>query len=237
MTATNSGSQADTPLIELTGLGKTFGSQPQATEVLKDINLSIDRGDFVTIQGPSGSGKSTLLSILSLLDQASSGQYRLEGNDVTRLDFDTRAVLRNRFLGVVFQAFQLLGDMTARENVTLPLRYSAHIPKAEWRERVAAALERVGLADRADFYPAQLSGGQQQRVAIARALVTEPAIIFADEPTGNLDSRNAAAIMQLFSELNQQGVTVCMVTHDPQCAAVGRRAFHIKDGRLREEPA
>ena len=224
-------------LIELHQLGKTFVDKYQSNEVLKDINLTINPGDFVTIQGPSGSGKSTLLSILSLLDQATSGRYLLESNDVTSLDFDTRAVVRNRFLGVVFQAFQLLGDLTARENVLLPLRYSNRIPKQEWTRRAQEALEKVGLADRADYYPAQLSGGQQQRVAIARALVTEPAIIFADEPTGNLDSHNAGAIMELFESLNDKGATVCLVTHDAGFAARGNRRYHIADGLLHEASA
>jgi len=222
------------PLIQLKNLGKTFADKYRSNEVLKNINLTIQKGDFATIQGPSGSGKSTLLSILSLLDQATTGDYLLESNDVTSLDFDTRAVVRNRFLGVVFQAFQLLGELTARENVLLPLRYSSHIPKPEWSRRVQTALEKVGLADRADYFPAQLSGGQQQRVAIARALVTEPAIICADEPTGNLDSRNARDIMQLLRDLNDKGVTVCLVTHDENFAAQGNRRFRIADGLLQE---
>jgi putative ABC transport system ATP-binding protein len=204
------------------------------THALDEINLSIRRGEFVAIAGPSGCGKSTLLSILGLLDSPSAGDYTLNGKDVANLDHAERARIRNREVGFIFQSFNLIGDLTVFENVELPLTYRG-MAAAERKQRVDAALEKVGMSNRSKHYPSQLSGGQQQRVAVARALAGRPSILLADEPTGNLDSKNGEAVMELLTELHQEGATICMVTHDDRFAAHAQRAVHLFDGRVVEE--
>ena len=205
------------PIIELKQIGKVFLTEEVETHALKEITLHIHKGEYVSIEGPSGSGKSTLLSILGLLDGCSSGQYRLNGQDVSGLPARRRASVRNSQIGFVFQSFNLIGDMTVQENVELPLMYRS-LSSRERRQRVTDALERVGMSHRLKHYPAQLSGGQQQRVAVARAVVGQPAILLADEPTGNLDSKNGDAVMELLGELHRQGSTLCVVTHDRRYA-------------------
>ncbi len=219
-------------LLELKNVNKTFSSRYVSTQVLKNVNLTITKGEFVSIKGASGSGKSTLLSILALLEHPTDGQYFLDNRDVSQLKFDTRSLLRNRFFGIVFQAFQLIGDLTVANNIALPLKYSDVLKKSEFNDRVGRVIERVGLTDKSDFFPEQLSGGQQQRVAIARALVTSPEVIFADEPTGNLDLKNSNAIIQLLKELNAEGVTICLVTHDQRFADFAQTQYIISDGNL-----
>jgi putative ABC transport system ATP-binding protein len=201
---------------------------------LAGIRLEIERGEFVSISGPSGCGKSTLLAILGLLDSPSEGHYVLNGNPVERLRPAERARIRNREIGFIFQAFNLIGDLTVSENVELPLTYR-HVPGAERRKMVREALEKVGMAHRQKHYPSQLSGGQQQRVAVARALVGEPSILLADEPTGNLDSANGEAVIGILRELHRSGSTICMVTHDPRYAQYADRTVRIFDGRVVEE--
>jgi putative ABC transport system ATP-binding protein len=223
-------------LIHLEGLTKVFYTDEVETHALSGIHLTIDRGEYVAIAGPSGCGKSTLLSILGLLDSPTEGSYQLNGRPVQDLDFGERARIRNREIGFIFQSFNLIGDLTVYENVELPLTYRG-MRAAERRERVTKALERVGMAHRAKHLPSQLSGGQQQRVAVARALVGEPSILLADEPTGNLDSRNGEAVMQLMRELHRAGSTICMVTHDARFARHADRAVHLFDGRVVEESA
>ena len=230
-------------LIRLRGVTKTYGSGAIAFQALKGIDLDIDRGEFVAIMGPSGSGKSTVMNLLGCLDTPSSGEYAFDGIPVQRLDRDARARLRRHHLGFVFQGFNLLARTSALENVELPLLYRGE-PAAVRREASMAALTQVGLAEWADHTPAELSGGQQQRVAIARAIVTEPQVLLADEPTGNLDSERSREIMELLVRLNtEQGITVLMVTHEPDMAAFARRIVHFRDGRverderLREETA
>ena len=223
-------------LIHLEGLTKVFYTDEVETHALSGIHLTIARGEYVAISGPSGCGKSTLLSILGLLDSPTEGSYVLNGRPVQDLDFGTRARIRNREIGFIFQSFNLIGDLTVFENVELPLTYRG-TPSKERRERVTQALERVGMAHRARHLPSQLSGGQQQRVAVARALVGEPSILLADEPTGNLDSRNGEAVMGLLRELHRAGSTICMVTHDPRFARHAERAVHLFDGRVVEESA
>ncbi len=218
-------------LIELAGITKVFLTDEVETHALADVDLVIERGDYVCISGPSGCGKSTLLSILGLLDSPSKGRYLLKGRPVEELTAAERAQVRNREIGFIFQSFNLIGDLTVSENVELPLTYRGMLP-AERKQRVAEALERVGMAHRAKHYPAQLSGGQQQRVAVARALGGQPAILLADEPTGNLDSKNGLAVMELLTELHKQGTTICMVTHDPRFAERANRTVHLFDGRV-----
>ncbi len=218
-------------LIRLDGVKKVFYTDEVETHALSDIHLEIAKGDYIAIAGPSGCGKTTLLSILGLLDSPTDGQYTLAGEPVANLTASQRAYVRNRQIGFIFQAFNLIGDLTVYENVELPLTYRK-MPGAERKERVQKALERVGMAHRTRHYPAQLSGGQQQRVAVARAVCGEPAILLADEPTGNLDSKNGEAVMDLLKELHQAGATICMVTHDPRYAEHADRAIHLFDGRV-----
>ena len=222
------------PLIRLTDLRKIFYTDELETHALSKVHLEIRRGEFVSIAGPSGCGKSTLLSILGLLDTPTSGTYILAGTAVEKLGPADRARIRNREIGFIFQAFNLIGDLTVYENVELPLTYRKLSP-GDRKTRVMSALERVGMAHRTKHYPAQLSGGQQQRVAVARALAGEPAILLADEPTGNLDSKNGEAVMDLLRELHRTGSTICMVTHDPRFTRYADRAVHLFDGRVIEE--
>ncbi len=222
------------PLIHLESMSKVFTTDEVETHALAGIHLEIERGEFVSISGPSGCGKSTLLAILGLLDSPSDGRYVLNGNPVERLRPAERARIRNREIGFIFQAFNLIGDLTVSENVELPLTYR-HVPGAERRKMVREALERVGMAHRQKHYPSQLSGGQQQRVAVARALVGEPAILLADEPTGNLDSANGEAVIGILRDLHRAGSTICMVTHDPRYAEYAERTVRIFDGRVVEE--
>ncbi|MXY56967.1 MAG: ABC transporter ATP-binding protein [Gammaproteobacteria bacterium] len=222
------------PLIELSGVGKVFYTEDLETHALSDVHLDIERGEFVSIAGPSGCGKSTLLSIIGLLDDATAGEYRLEGEAVHGLSIGDRARIRNQAIGFVFQAFNLIGDLTVFENVELPLVYR-DTRTAERKDRANAALKRVGMLHRARHFPAQLSGGQQQRAAVARAIVGDPLILLADEPTGNLDSNNGEAVMDLLGELHADGATVCMVTHHPRYADMAQRTVHLFDGRIVRE--
>jgi len=223
-------------LIRLEGLTKVFYTDEVETHALSGIHLEIRKGEFVAIAGPSGCGKSTLLSILGLLDSPTQGTYTLAGQPVQSLKFSDRARIRNREIGFIFQSFNLIGDLTVFENVELPLTYRT-MKASERKTQVAEALERVGMAHRGKHLPSQLSGGQQQRVAVARALVGRPLILLADEPTGNLDSRNGEAVMDLLRELHRGGATVCMVTHDPRFARFADRTMHLFDGRVVEETA
>jgi putative ABC transport system ATP-binding protein len=222
------------PLIRLENLSKVFYTDEVETHALAGIHLEIQKGDYVAIAGPSGCGKSTLLSILGLLDSPTDGLYQLNGNAVQDLDLAQRARIRNREIGFIFQSFNLIGDLTVFENVELPLTYRG-MRAAERRERSQKALERVGMGHRAKHLPSQLSGGQQQRVAVARALVGEPSILLADEPTGNLDSRNGDAVMELLRDLHRNGSTICMVTHDPRFSRHADRTIHLFDGRVVDE--
>ncbi len=224
----------DQPVIRLDGIKKVFYTDEVETHALDSIDLEIQKGEYVAIAGPSGCGKSTLLSILGLLDTPSHGQYILQGETVSDLTAAHRARVRNREIGFIFQSFNLLGDLTVAENVELPLTYRG-MPLADRRRRVTEALERVGMAHRAKHLPGQLSGGQQQRVAVARAVAGEPAILLADEPTGNLDSKNGEAVMALLADLHMKGATICMVTHDFRYAAHAGRAIHLFDGRVVDE--
>ena len=221
-------------LIRLEGVKKVFFTDEVETHALSDIHLEIDRGEYVSIAGPSGCGKTTLLSILGLLDTPNDGHYWLNGKEVANLSAADRARVRNREVGFIFQAFNLIGDLDVYENVELPLTYRG-MPSAERKQRVQESLERVGMSHRMRHYPAQLSGGQQQRVAVARAVVGKPSILLADEPTGNLDSKNAEAVMGLMDELHRDGATICMVTHDPRWARHATRSVHLFDGRVVEE--
>lgn len=218
-------------LIKLENLSKSFNTDVMETRAVQDINLEIFKGDYVSISGPSGCGKSTLLSMLGLLEMPSGGRYLLNGHEVQGLDVYQRAELRNKEIGFIFQAFNLIGDMTVLENVALPLTYR-RMGKAERRERAMSVLEKVNMAQRADHYPAQLSGGQQQRVAVARGLVIDPSVLLADEPTGNLDTKNGDAIMELLDSLNAEGKTICMVTHDARFAHRAKRSVVLEDGRI-----
>ncbi|MEH6462157.1 ABC transporter ATP-binding protein [Chitinimonas sp. JJ19] len=222
-------------VISLQGISKSFLTDEIETRALDEVHLQIKKGEFVSISGPSGCGKSTLLGILGLLDNASSGRYTLAGQAVEALDNRARARLRNREIGFIFQAFNLISDLSVEENVALPLQYRDDLSKQVCRQRVKEALERVDMAHRARHYPAQLSGGQQQRVAVARALVGQPALILADEPTGNLDSRNAELVMGLLNQIHADGATLCMVTHDPRSAALAKRTVALFDGRVVED--
>ena len=225
---------AGKPLIQLDGLNKVFYTEEVETHALSSITLDINSGEFVSIAGPSGCGKTTLLSILGLLDSPTAGKYLLDAEPVEKLSASQRAKIRNQAIGFIFQAFNLIGDLTVYENVELPLTYRG-MPGAERKERVQAALERVGMAHRMTHYPSQLSGGQQQRVAVARAIVGKPLILLADEPTGNLDSKNGNAVMELLRELHAEGATICMVTHDPRYAHVAERTIHMFDGQVVSE--
>jgi putative ABC transport system ATP-binding protein len=225
---------ADGPLIKLDGVTKIFFTEEVETHALAGVQMEIRKGEYLSIAGPSGCGKSTLLSILGLLDTPTEGTYVLNGRPVANLSLAERARIRNREVGFIFQSFNLIGDLTVFENVELPLTYRG-MKATERKSRVTAALERVGMAHRARHLPSQLSGGQQQRVAVARALVGDPAILLADEPTGNLDSRNGEAVMELLTELHRGGATICMVTHDPRFARHADRTVHLFDGRVVEE--
>ncbi len=220
-------------LISLSGIKKVFYTDEVETHALSDVDLHVAKGEYVAISGPSGCGKTTLLSILGLLDTPSGGEYLLAGEHVAGLKAGDRARVRNRQIGFIFQAFNLIGDLTVAENIELPLTYR-DMPALERRDRVAKALERVGMVHRAKHFPAQLSGGQQQRVAVARAVAGDPAILLADEPTGNLDSKNGEAVMELLSELHQNGATICMVTHDSRYAHYADREVQLFDGKMVE---
>jgi putative ABC transport system ATP-binding protein len=220
------------PLVEFHGVTKVYGEGPAAVHALRGIELVIEKGEFVAVMGPSGSGKSTAMNLIGCLDTPTDGTYRFQGVDVGGLSRDQRALLRRNYLGFVFQGFNLLARSTALENVELPLVYRG-LPRAERRARAGQALAQVDLAGRESHTPAQLSGGQQQRVAIARAIVTEPELLLADEPTGNLDSKLGRGIMELLAQLNRErGLTIVMVTHDEQMASWARRAIRFHDGRI-----
>jgi putative ABC transport system ATP-binding protein len=221
-------------LIRLDDVKKVFLTEEVETHALAGIHLEIVKGEYVSISGPSGCGKSTLLAILGLLDSPSSGTYTLNGRAVQSLKLSERARIRNREIGFIFQAFNLIGDLTVYENVELPLTYRG-MGSAERKKKVIEALERVGMSHRVKHYPSQLSGGQQQRVAVARALAGDPSILLADEPTGNLDSANGEAVMDLLRELHRGGATICMVTHDPRYARYAERSIRLFDGRIVEE--
>ena len=220
-------------LIKITNLNKIYYTDGNQTNALKDVNLTISQGDYVTIQGPSGGGKSTLLSIIGLLDKSTSGDYQISEFSVKNLSGSQMAKVRNREIGFIFQDFNLIGDMTVSQNVELPLVYRG-IKKSVRTAKVAEVLKRVNMSERAQHLPNQLSGGQQQRVAVARALVGSPTLLLADEPTGNLDSINGDSVMQLLSELNEQGVTICMVTHDSRYAHFAKRTINLFDGEVVE---
>jgi len=221
-------------VIKLEGVTKVFTSDSVQTHALSNINLEIRRGDYLSVAGPSGCGKSTLLSILGLLESPTEGRYLLNGKSVAELTNTERARVRNREIGFIFQSFNLIGDLTVYENVELPLTYR-RMPASERKQRVLESLERVEMTERMKHYPSQLSGGQQQRVAVARALGGQPSILLADEPTGNLDSRNGEAVMELLRELHGEGATICMVTHDPRYASYADRTLYLFDGRVVEE--
>jgi putative ABC transport system ATP-binding protein len=221
----------DDVLISMKDIKKIFYTDEVETHALSGVNLEIRRGEYVCVAGPSGSGKSTLLAILGLLDSPSEGQYLLKHEPVESLDVAQRAVIRNREIGFIFQSFNLIGDLSVYENVELPLTYRG-MSNAERKKRVLEALARVGMSHRTGHYPSQLSGGQQQRVAVARALAGNPSILLADEPTGNLDSQNANAVMELLQQLHGEGATICMVTHDPRFAQHAERGINLFDGRI-----
>lgn len=222
------------PLIQLKNITKVFLTEEVETHALSGIHLDIAKGEYVSIAGPSGCGKSTLLSILGLLDTPSDGEYQLNGQAAQGLSLAERARIRNREIGFIFQSFNLIGDLTVRENVELPLSYRG-LAAAERKRMAEEALERVGMGHRATHLPSQLSGGQQQRVAVARALAGRPAVLLADEPTGNLDSRNGEAVMDLLAELHKEGATIVMVTHDDRFAGHASRTIHLFDGRVVSE--
>jgi len=224
-------SETNGTLIDLKGLNKIFYTEEVETHALSNIHLTVRNGEYLAIAGPSGGGKTTLLSILGLLDTPTSGEYLLAGNPVENLTAAQRAHIRNREIGFIFQSFNLIGDLTVYENVELPLTYR-NMPAGERKERVMDSLERVGMAHRQKHYPSQLSGGQQQRVAVARAIGGRPSVLLADEPTGNLDSVNGEAVMDLLGELHAGGATICMVTHDPRYARHAERSVHLFDGQI-----
>ncbi len=221
-------------LIRLEGIQKICLTEEMETHALEDIHLEIRDGEFAEVMGPSGCGKSTLLSLIGLLDTPTAGEYWLDGEPVSGLNASERAEVRNRHIGFIFQAFNLIGDLTVFENVELPLIYGG-VQAGDRREKVHRALERVGMSHRMDHYPSQLSGGQRQRVAAARAVVGDPLILLADEPTGNLDSTNGEAVMDLLKELHAEGSTILMVTHDPRYSAYAERTIHLFDGRITDE--
>jgi putative ABC transport system ATP-binding protein len=222
-------------IIEIEQLTKVFYTDEIETHALSGVHMQIERGEFVAMSGPSGCGKSTLLSIIGLLDTPTAGRYRLNGKEVANLDFADRSRIRNQEIGFIFQSFNLIGDLSVAENVELPLTYRTGMPAAERKKRVQESLERVNMAHRMRHYPAQLSGGQQQRVAVARALAGSPSILLADEPTGNLDSKNGDAVMELLCGLHAKGATICMVTHNPDYAKKATRVVHLFDGRVVED--
>jgi len=219
-------------IIEIEHMTKVFYTDEIETHALSGVHLTIDRGEYVAMSGPSGCGKSTLLSIIGLLDTPTAGRYTLNGKEVANLNFADRSRIRNQEIGFIFQSFNLIGDLTVAENVELPLTYRSGMPSAERKKKVQESLERVNMAHRMRHYPAQLSGGQQQRVAVARALAGSPSILLADEPTGNLDSKNGEAVMKLLQELHEEGATICIVTHDPRFAAHAERQVHLFDGKV-----
>ena len=222
--------------IKLTNITKKFVTSEMETHALRGVDLEINEGDYVSISGPSGCGKSTLLSILGLLDTASDGEYMLAGHDVSNLSVNQRASMRNEHIGFVFQSFNLIDELSVFDNIALPLRYrEKSLLQEEVKQKVDACLAKVEMTHRAGHKPNQLSGGQQQRVAIARALVNDPAILLVDEPTGNLDSKNGDAVMMMLAELNRQGTTICMVTHDPRYADMAKRKLHLLDGVMADE--
>jgi putative ABC transport system ATP-binding protein len=227
-------SSSNGTLIKMQGVSKVFFTDELETHALDAIDLEIKKGEYLAIAGPSGCGKSTLLAILGLLDSPTEGDYVLNGQPVSTLKLGDRSRIRNREIGFIFQAFNLIGDLTVYENVELPLTYRG-MASAERKEKVQRALERVEMAHRAKHYPAQLSGGQQQRVAVARALVGDPMILLADEPTGNLDSKNGDSVMDLLRDIHQSGATICMVTHDPRYTNHAERTVHLFDGRIIKE--
>ncbi len=233
MTDSTAGGQ---PLIHMNGVSKVFFTDEVETHALSGVDLEIRDGEYVAISGPSGCGKSTLLSILGLLDTPTEGVYRLAGEAVADLKVSQRARIRNRQIGFIFQAFNLIGDLTVFENVELPLTYRA-MAKSERKQRVEEALERVGMAHRMKHYPSQLSGGQQQRVAVARALGGNPSVLLADEPTGNLDSKNGEAVMDLLCNVHDGGATICMVTHDQRFESYAQRIVRLFDGEVVKQPA
>ncbi len=224
------------PLLRMEDVTRVFLTDEIETRALARVSLEIQRREFVAIVGPSGCGKSTLLSILGLLDAPTEGSYVLDGDEVAHLSPSERALVRNRDIGFIFQNFNLIGDLTVRENVELPLTYGS-MRAAERSSRVAAAFECVGMTPRRNHFPAQLSGGEQQRVAVARAITGDPLLVLADEPTGNLDSANAAAVMELLRELHSNGTTICMVTHNEQFARVAQRTIKLFDGEIIDDPA
>jgi len=219
-------------MIHIEQMTKVFYTDEIETHALSGVDVSIERGEYVAMSGPSGCGKSTLLSIIGLLDTPTDGRYTLNGKEVANLNFADRSRIRNQEIGFIFQSFNLIGDLTVAENVELPLTYRAGMASTERKRRVQESLERVNMAHRMRHYPAQLSGGQQQRVAVARALAGSPSILLADEPTGNLDSKNGEAVMKLLQELHSEGSTICMVTHDPRFAAHAERQIHLFDGKV-----
>src|SRR6266849_1384000 len=221
-------------LISLDSVTKVFTTDEMETHALAGIHLQVIQGEYVSISGPSGCGTSTLLAILGLLDTPSDGAYELNGTRVEHMKLSERARVRNREIGFIFQAFNLIGDLTVYENVELPLTYR-NMPSSERKTLAKEALERVGMAHRMKHYPSQLSGGQQQRVAVARALAGRPSILLADEPTGNLDSANGEAVMSLLRKLHEEGATICMVTHDPRYESLSDRSIHLFDGRIVED--
>jgi len=221
-------------IITTEDLTKDYHLGPHTVHALRGVTVSIEPGEFVAVMGPSGSGKSTFMNLLGCLDRPTTGRYWLDGNDVARLSRDQLAAVRNAKIGFVFQMFNLLARTSALENVELPLLYGG-VTSRERHQRARARLEAVGLADREHHHPSQLSGGQQQRVAVARAVAGEPLILLADEPTGNLDSKNGEAVMGLLQELHREGATICMVTHDPRYARHAERSIHLFDGRVVEE--
>ena len=225
---------ANGTLIRMENITKVFYTDEVETHALSGVHMEIRKGEYVSIAGPSGSGKSTLLALIGLLDSPTDGTYVLNGQPVANLKINERSRIRNREIGFIFQSFNLIGDLNVYENVELPLTYRG-MPSSERKQRVQTALERVGMSHRTKHYPSQLSGGQQQRVAVARALGGSPSILLADEPTGNLDSRNAEAVMDLLRDLHQEGATICMVTHDPRFAKHAERQIHLFDGRVVEE--
>jgi|SRR6202166_341145 len=223
------------PLIQIQDLTKVFYTDEIETYALAGIHMSVNEGEYIAMSGPSGCGKSTLLSIIGLLDTPTSGRYWLKGETIENLNFSERSRIRNQEIGFIFQSFNLIGDLTVYENVELPLTYRQKMTAAERKEWVMEALERVGMAHRVRHYPSQLSGGQQQRVAVARALGGKPSLLLADEPTGNLDSRNGEAVMELMQELHRDGATICMVTHDSRFAKHAQREVHLFDGKVAVE--
>lgn len=219
-------------LIKLENIKKIFYTDEVETHALNDISLTINKGEYVSISGPSGCGKSTMLSLLGLLDVSSSGSYQLSGYDVSNISKKERARIRNKEIGFIFQSFNLISDLNVQENVELPLTYRKDLSREQYKKMASEALEKVNMSHRAKHYPSQLSGGQQQRIAVARAIAGNPSIILADEPTGNLDTKNAEAVMELLDLLHQEGATICMVTHDPRSAERAVRNIDVLDGQV-----